>query len=582
MPYSDINPLDWSTVQPHVDALLATELGRDSVESWLQRWGDLTAILHETRSQINRDVSENTADEEAEKRFLLFVEQIMPQAKIAAQALKNKLLAFQDYTPQADGDRPGPMVMMMKRFRTEAVIFREENVPLQSELTKLGNEYEKLVGGMTIEWEGKEETLPQARLHLRDKDRATREKAWRLEMARFGAERDKLNELYLQMLLLRRQVAKNADFDNYRDYRWKEFARFDYTPDDCFTFHDAIEHEVVPRAAQLYAERAEKLGLDPLRPWDTEVDLHGELLRPFEDAAELEEGCYRIFQRVDPLLAEHFTAMRDGFLDLASRPNKAPGGFCSSFPIRRKPYIFMNAVGTHRDVGTLLHEGGHAFHFMESSQQPLHHLTSRRLIWNYGGPMEFKEVASMAMELLSAPYLEKSEGGFYEEADARRAHAEQLRGIVRFLPYMAVVDAFQHWVYAASSHDVAAASSHDVAAADLDAKWSELWDRFMVGIDHGGLQAEKETGWHRKLHIFSVPFYYVEYGLAQLGALQVWRNALTDQSQAVADYRAALALGDTRPLPELFSAAGATFAFDRETVGDLMTLVFRKLAELEA
>jgi len=560
MPYSDINPLDWSTVQPHVDALLAAELSRDNAESWLQRWSDLTAILHESRSQIYRDVSENTADEEAEKRFLLFVEQIMPQARIADQALKKKLLAFEDYTPQADAG------MMMKRFRTEASIFREENVPLQSELTKLGNEYEKLVGGMTIEWEGKEETMPQARLHLRDEDRATREKAWRLEMARFGAERDGLNELYLQMLSLRRQAAKNAGFDNYRDYRWKELARFDYTPDDCFTFHDAIEHEVVPRAAQLYAERAEKLGLDPLRPWDTEVDLHGELLRPFEDAAELEEGCYRIFQRVDPLLAEHFTAMRDGFLDLASRPNKAPGGFCSSFPISRRPYIFMNAVGIHRDVGTLLHEGGHAFHFMESSRQPL--------IWNYGGPMEFNEVASMAMELLSAPYLEKSEGGFYGEADARRAHAEQLRGIVRFLPYMAVVDAFQHWVYADTPQDV--------TAADLDAKWSELWDRFMVGIDHGGLQAEKETGWHRKLHIFSDPFYYVEYGLAQLGALQVWRNALTDQSKAVADYRAALALGDTRPIPELFSAAGATFAFDRQTVGDLMTLVFEKLAELEA
>ena len=568
MPYSDINPLDWSTVQPHVDELLAAELSRDNAESWLQQWSDLTAILGESRSQINRDVSENTADEEAEKRFLLFVEQIMPQAKIAAQALKNKLLAFEDYTPQADA------VMMMKRFRTEASIFREENVLLQSELTKLGNEYEKLVGGMTIEWEGKEETMPQARLHLRDKDRAAREKAWRLMMARFGAERDRLNELYLQMLSLRRQVAKNAGFDNYRDYQWKEFARFDYTPDDCFTFHDAIEHEVVPRAAQLYAERAEKLGLDTISPWDTEVDLHGEPLRPFEDAAELEEGCYRIFQRVDPVLAEHFTAMRDGFLDLASRPNKAPGGFCSSFPVRRKPYIFMNAVGTHRDVGTLLHEGGHAFHFMESSQQPL--------IWNYGGPMEFNEVASMAMELLSAPYLERSKGGFYKETDARRAHAEQLRGIVRFLPYMAVVDAFQHWVYAASSHDVAADAPQDVAAADLNAKWSELWDRFMVGIEYGGLPAEKETGWHRKQHIFSDPFYYVEYGLAQLGALQVWRNALTDQSQAVADYRAALALGDTRPLPELFSAAGATFAFDRETVGDLMTLIFGKLAELEA
>jgi oligoendopeptidase F len=385
-------------------------------------------------------------------------------------------------------------------------------------------------------------------------------------MASFGEERDKLNELYLQMLSLRRQVAKNAGFDNYRDYRWKEFARFDYTPDDCFTFHNAIEHEVIPRAGQLYTQRAEKLDLDTLRPWDTEVDLHGDTLHPFEDAAELEEGVYRIFQQVDPVLAGYFAVMRDGFLDLASRANKAPGGHCSSFPVSHKPYIFMNAVGIHRDVSTLLHEGGHAFHFMESSQQPL--------IWNYGSPMEFSEVASMAMELLSAPYLERSKGGFYGEADTRRAYAEQLRGIVRFLPYMAVVDAFQHWVYVDAPQGV--------MAADLDAKWSELWDRFMVGIDYSGLQAEKETGWQRKVHIFSVPFYYVEYGLAQLGALQVWRNALTDQSKAVANYRAALALGDTRPVPELFSAAGATFAFDRQTVGGLMTLIFEKLAELEA
>jgi len=559
MVYSDVNPLDWSTVQPRVDALLATELSRDNVESWLQQWSDLTAVIGETRAQIHREVSENTADKEAEKRFLLFVEQIVPQARIAEQALKNKLLDFEDYVPSAD------TVMMMKRFRTEASIFRDENVPLQSELMKLANKYEKIVGGMTIEWEGKKETMPQARLHLREKDRATREKAWRLEMASFGEERDKLNGLYLQMLSLRRQVAKNAGFDNYRSYRWKEFARFDYTPDDCFTFHDAIEHEVIPRAGKLYEERTEKSGLDTLRPWDTEVDLHGDSLRPFEDAAELEDGVYRIFQQVDPVLAGYFAAMRDGFLDLASRPNKAPGGYCSGFPISRQPYIFMNAVGIHHDVSTLLHEGGHAFHFMESSQQPL--------IWNYGSPMEFSEVASMAMELLSAPYLERSKGGFYGEADTRRAYAEQLRGIVRFLPYMAVVDAFQHWVYVDAPQDV--------TAADLDGKWSELWDRFMVGIDYGGLQAEKETGWHRKEHLFSYPFYYIEYGLAQLGALQVWRNALSDQSKTVADYRAALALGDTKPLTELFSAAGTTFAFDRDTVGDLMALIFEKLAELE-
>jgi len=560
MTYSDVDPLDWSTVQPHVDELLSTELARDTVGSWLQQWSDLMAVLREARTQIYRDVSENTADKEAEARFLILVEQVLPQARVAEQALKDKLLAFKDYSPAAN------TVMLIKRFREEASIFRKENVPLQTELIKLGNEYEKIAGGMTIEWDGKQETMPQARLHLLEHDRGVREKAWRLMMARFIDERDRLNEFYLQMLSLRRQVAQNAGLDTFRDYRWKALTRFDYTPDDCFAFHDAIEREVVPLAAQLYAERAGQLNLATLRPWDTDVDLRGEPLQPFDAPSELEEGAQRIFQQVDPALADYFAAMRNGYLDLASRPNKAPGGFCSTYPVRRKPYIFMNAVGTHRDVNTLLHEGGHAFHFMESSRQPL--------IWNHDGPMEFCEVASMAMELLSAPYLEKDKGGFYEEADARRAYARQLRDIVLFLPYMAVVDAFQHWVYVDAPENV--------TAAELDHVWSNVWDRFMAGIDYSGLQAEKETGWHRKQHIFTAPFYYIEYGLAQLGALQVWRNALRDQSKAVADYRAALALGDTRPLPELFQAAGATFAFDRQTVGDLMSLIMEKLAELEA
>jgi oligoendopeptidase F len=279
-----------------------------------------------------------------------------------------------------------------------------------------------------------------------------------------------------------------------------------------------------------------------------------------------EKGTYRVFQEVDPALAVHFETMRDGFLDLESRPNKAPGGYCNDFPVSGKPYIFMNAVGIHDDLATLLHEGGHAFHLMESMSQPL--------VWNYNGPMEFAEVASMSMELLSAPYLAREQGGFYSAADARRAYAQQLRDIVWFLPYMAVVDAFQHWVYVDAPEDV--------TPADLDAQWSRLWDRFMQGIDYSGLKAEKETGWQRKGHIFESPFYYIEYGLAQLGALQIWRNALRDQSQAVADYRRALALGYTRSLPELFQAAGARFAFDRETVGELMGLVEEQLGWLEA
>ncbi len=306
------------------------------------------------------------------------------------------------------------------------------------------------------------------------------------------------------------------------------------------------------------------MGVTSVRPWDVNADLHGEQAPAFGDPRELDEGVLRIFNRVDPELARHYEAMRDGFLDLPARPNKAPGAYCESFPVSRMPYIFMSAAGTRNDVRTLLHEGGHAFHYMESLRHPL--------VWNNDAPVEFCEVASMGMELLAAPYLERSEGGFFDAANARRSYREQLEGIVRFLPYMAVVDAFQHWVYADAPEGV--------TAADLDAKWSELWERFMQGTDWSGLEAEKETGWHRKLHIFTYPFYYIEYGLAQVGALQVWRNALRDQAGAVRGYREALALGYTRTLPELFQAAGGRFAFDRATVGELMQLVRRELERL--
>jgi oligoendopeptidase F len=560
MAYPQINPLDWSTVQPHVDALLAAELTPANADAWLQRWSDLASVLYEAQSRIYREVSENTADEAADRRFCILVEQIIPQARVSEQALRDRLLTLTGYAPSAD------TVELLHRFRAGADIYRAENVPILSDLMKLENKYEKAIGGLTIEWNGATETIPQAWLHWLSLDRAEREQSWQLVMAAFLGQREMLNHSYAQMLDMRRQVAHNAGLPDFRAYKWQELARFDYTSADCATFHDAIEHEVVPLARKIYAEKATRLGLSALRPWDTDVDPAGEPLRPFREVADLEEGTYRIFQQVDLELAAYFSVMRDGFLDLPSRPNKAPGGYCESFPVTGKPYIFMNAVGTHDDVQTLLHEGGHAFHFMESRRNPLW--------WNQNGPMEFCEVASMGMELLAAPYLQADRGGFYSEADARRAYAEKLQELVTFLPYMAVVDAFQHWVYVDAPEKV--------TASDLDARWSELWDRFMPGIDYDGLQAEKETGWHRKPHIFTVPFYYVEYGLAELGAMQIWRNALRNQAKAVADYRAALSLGGTRGLSDLFRAAGGRFAFDRRTVGELMALVEDQLEKLTA
>jgi oligoendopeptidase F len=555
MTYPTIDPLHWDTIQPYVDRLLGAELDSNSVEPWLQDWSDLSAVLYETNARIQREITENTADREAEKRFLAFVGKIVPQVRMADQALRDRLLGVEGYTPSPETRE------MLQRFRAEATIYCDENVPLLSELMVLENEYGKITGALTIDWDGDAETLPKARERQRSVDRNERERAWRLEMDAYGGVRDQLNSLYLKMLPLRRRLAGNAGLSDYRAYRWLELGRFDYTPQDCRTFHSAIEHEFVPLANKITADLQLRLGVDRVRPWDIEVDPYGEPLKPFEDVADLEAGAQRIFEQVDPTLASYFSGMHEGFLDLLSRPNKAPGGYCEGFPVTGKPYIFMNAVGSQDDVSTLLHEGGHAFHFMESRQQPL--------IWNQGSPTEFSEVASMGMELLASPYLEASKGGFYSKEDAARARANDLRQTIRFLPYMAVVDAFQQWVYVDAPENV--------SARDLDAVWSELWDRFMPFVDLTGLQAQKETGWHRKLHIFQAPFYYVEYGLAQMGALQIWRNALADQRQAVADYRTALAAGNTRSLSELFRLAGARFGFDRAIVSELARLIESQL-----
>ena len=548
-----IDPQQWETVAPHFAALASEELTANGVSDWLLRWSELEKTLGEAGAKAGRAKSEDTTDAEAEAAYLNFVQQIVPKWTVAAQALKTKLLAVPGFTPEPD------QVQFLRRLRNDADLFREANVPLQAELQTLANEYDKLTGPMTVTLGGEEMTLPQAESLGSDTNRAVRERAWRAIQSRWLQSRSALDTLYLQMLPLRRQLAENAGLPDYRAFMWRSLRRFDYTPEDSLAFGAAIEAEVVPLARKILDARRISLGVETLRPWDLNVDPAGQApLRPFADVAALEAVTARVFEKIDPALGQDFEKMRDGFLDLDSRKGKAPGGYCSFFPKTGLPYIFMNAVGTDSDVRTLLHEGGHAFHGLASS-------AAQPLLWNRGAPMEFNEVASMAMELLALPCLSKTSGGFYTDAEAKRARQEQLEKIVLFLPYMAVVDGFQHWVYAGAPETV--------TAADMDAQWGKLWDRFMGGVDWSGLEEERVTGWHRKLHIFTVPFYYVEYGLAQLGALQVWRNALDDQAKAVRDYRTALALGNTRPLPELYAAAGARLAFDRETIGELTRLV---------
>ncbi len=551
--------LTWADVEPLITELKQTTLTAQNLDAWLDRWSDMARAVSETGSRLSVAVTVNTADEAAEKAYNAFYEELYPKAMAADNDLKLMLLK--------SGLQPAGFEIPLRNMRAEAELFREENLPLVAEEQKYTTEHQKITGAQMVEWEGKEVTVQQLKPVYQSPDRALREKAWRLAAKRQLDDREALNALWQKFLPLRRKMAANASKPDYRAFMWQALKRFDYTPDDCRKFHDAIEKAVVPAARRVYERRRQRLGVETLRPWDLDVDPSGlPALRPFQNADEFKAGVSSIFHHVDPVLGDYFDVMRnEGLLDLENRKNKAPGGYCTSFPVARRPFIFMNAVGIHDDVQTLLHEGGHSFHVFEDA--PL------RYAQQLDVPMEFAEVASMGMELLASPYLAKNAGGFYSDAEAKRARIEHLEGDILFWPYMAVVDAFQHWVYENPEQAM--------DPAECDAAWAREWKRFMVVVDWSGLEDEMVTGWHRKLHIFQVPFYYVEYGLAQLGAAQVWANALKDQAGAVASYRKALALGGTASLPQLFQAAGARLSFDANMLGDMVGLMEAKIAELE-
>jgi len=556
---NDFQTWDWAKIEPYFKALEARDLTEANVIEWLNDWAKLNFLIGETHSRLYVGTTVDTTDEATEKRYNAYLEDILQPTNVAAQRLKEKLIA--------SGLKPEGYSIELRNMRTEAELFREENVPLFTQESKLGTEYDKIIGAQTVQWEGQERTIAQMKPVYQDGDRSKRESAWRMVSQRQLADRSALNELWQRFLKLRTEIAGNADMPDYRAYRWRNFLRFDYTPDDCARFEDAIAEVVVPAATRIYEQRAKRLGVGAVRPWDLDVDPLGRApLRPFSDIDTLNHTTSTIFHKVDPQLGDYFDVMqREKLLDLDNHKGKAPGGYCTYFPVAQRPFIFMNAVGLHDDVQTLLHEGGHSFHAFEASKLPLYQQGDV--------PIEFAEVASMSMEHLAGRYLTQAEGGFYSEADAARARIEHLQSDILFWPYMAIVDAFQQWVY---TH------ADDAMNPDnCDAKWGELQDRFQPGIDYTGLEDAKVTGWHRKLHIFQIPFYYVDYGIAQVGAVQVWRNSLKDQAKAVADYRHALSLGGTKSLPELFKAAGAKFAMDADTLREAVDLIETTCAKLE-
>jgi len=555
--------MTWPDYEPYYHDLEARALNASNLDVWMGDWSNLAAHMDEQFTRLQILTTQYTADDEIQKQYADFIEQVQSPSKAAEQKLKEKLLA--------SGLQPTGYTVAFKMMKNEAEIFHPDNLPLLAEEQKLDTEYDRIMGATTVMWEGGEKTFwEMMMIYWYDSDRAVRERAWKAINERKYQNREAINELWGKFMAVRKKIAKNAGLPDYRAYMWKQRFRFDYTTEDCKSFNAAIEEVCVPAAGRVYERRQKRLGLESTRPWDTSVDEFSRpALRPAATVDELNERILEVFEQVDPQLRKYYQSMMDNdLLDLESRKNKASGAYSLGFNVARLPFIFMSHTNSAMDVTTILHEGGHAFHTFECAHLRFHQKAEQYV------PAEFCEVASMGMELLAAPYLSKARGGFYTDEELARARIEHMEGIITFWPYMALVDAFQHWIY--ENHEEASDGER------CETKWGELWDRFMQGIDYTGFEKYKNIYWHQQGHIHTTPFYYVEYGLAQLGAVQVFANARKDQKKAVADYRRALSLGSTVSLPELFAAAGAKFAFDAATLKSAVDLLEEVIAEQEA
>ncbi|MHC5113606.1 MAG: M3 family oligoendopeptidase [Planctomycetota bacterium] len=554
----DLDGSRWENLEPLYRGLLERELRCAScLESLILDRSELDAAAREAMASLYIAMTCDTEDEAARQAYLDFVEQVEPHLRRVGFELDKKIVSS-PHRGDLDEER---YRVMLRDLEADVELFREENIPLMTEDTKLGQQYSETCGAMMVEFRGEQKTLPQMGPFMEETDRPTREEAWRLVAERRFQDHEKLSDIFDQMLELRHRIARNAGFDNYVEYVFKDKHRFDYTPADCAAFHRGAEEVCVPIKRALDAERAKALDVDPLRPWDLAVDIKGRPpLRPFGDADELVEKTSGIFRALDPSLGNLFENLRDGeSLDLASRKGKAPGGYQEVRDRTRKPFIFMNAAGMQGDVETMIHEAGHAFHSMLSKDDPLLHYRH--------APIEFCEVASMSMELMAHPHLD----AFYTETEhADRARRTHLEAIARLLPWIATIDAFQHWLYTNPGH----------GREERTACWLDLESRFGAAVSWDGLEPFREVMWQRQLHLFEVPLYYIEYGIAQLGAMQLWLQSRTSRADAIANYTKAMKLGGSRPLPELFGAADLTFDFGPDTMKRLMDAVQGELQQL--
>lgn len=555
----DFTITTWDALEPYFTSLLNKAINsKADLEQWLKDSSELEAVISEDACWRQVRMTCDTENKELEEAFNYFYMEIAPKMQPYADKLNRKLMDS-PFTNQLDHDK---YFTYLRSIKKSIELFREENIPINAELSVMQQQFGQIAGKMTVEVEGKEYTLQQAAKFLENPNRALREEVYLKIQNRRYADRDALNELFNKLVERRHQIAVNAGFANYRDYKFKELGRFDYTPQDCFNFHEAVKQHVVPLVKIIYEEQKKSIGVDVLRPWDMEAEPEGiQPLQPFNNGKELLDKSIECFAQLNPFFADCLKKMDEmKRFDLDSRKGKAPGGYNMPLAETGAPFIFMNAAGTLDDVTTMVHEGGHAIHSF------LTHNLEITGFKEYGA--EIAEVASMAMELFS---MEHWHIFFADAEELRRAKFKQLERVLTILPWIARIDAFQHWIYENPKHTI----------EERAAYWVNLADEFSTGmIDTTGLEHFRPTEWQRQLHLYEVPFYYIEYGIAQLGAIGLWMQFKQNQQQALNNYINALSLGGTKTLPELYAAAGLKFDFSPEHIKTLMEFVRTEMDKL--